>query len=80
NKLADTKIHVMPALRWQVFQRDHWRCLSCGRTTEDGIILHVDHIIPRSKGGQDHLDNYQTLCEMCNIGKSNKDQTNLRNR
>lgn len=80
NKLADKKIHVMPALRWQVFQRDHWRCLSCGRTSEDGIILHVDHIIPRSKGGQDHLDNYQTLCEICNIGKSNKDQTNLRNR
>ena len=79
-KLAETKIKVMPALRWQVFQRDNWRCLSCGRTSEDGIILHIDHIIPRSKGGQDHIDNYQTLCDICNIGKSNKDQTNLRNR
>lgn len=79
-KLAETRIKVMPALRWQVFQRDSWRCLSCGRSSEDDIILHIDHIIPRSKGGQDHIDNYQTLCDICNIGKSNKDQTNLRNR
>lgn len=76
--IAETKIKVMPALRWQVFQRDNWRCVSCGRTTDDGIILHVDHIIPRSKGGLDHLDNYQTLCDICNIGKSNRDRTNLR--
>lgn len=79
-KLAETKIRVMPAIRWRVFQRDNWRCLSCGRTSEDGIILHIDHIIPRSKGGRDHIDNYQTLCETCNIGKSNKDQTDFRNR
>ncbi|TDB62387.1 HNH endonuclease [Arundinibacter roseus] len=70
----------MPALRWQVFQRDNWKCLSCGRNSESGAILHVDHIIPRSKGGLNHLDNYQTLCETCNIGKSNKDSTNLRKR
>lgn len=79
-RLAETKIRVMPALRWQVFQRDNWRCLSCGRNSDDNIILHVDHIIPRSRGGEDHLDNYQTLCNICNIGKSNKDQTNLRSR
>jgi len=79
-KLAETKVKVMPALRWQVFQRDNWKCVSCGRTTDNGIVLHVDHIIPRSKGGQDHLDNYQTLCNICNIGKSNRDQTNLRKR
>ncbi len=42
------------------------------------LILHVDHIIPRSKGGKDELDNYQTLCHICNIGKSNKNDTNLR--
>lgn len=77
---AENKIRVMPALRWQVFQRDNWKCLSCGRDSSDGIILHIDHIVPRSKGGKDHIENYQTLCNICNIGKSNKDQTDLRNR
>ena len=76
----DLKLKVMPGIRWQVFQRDLWRCVSCGRSSEDNVILHVDHIIPRSKGGQDKLENYQTLCHICNIGKSNKDNTNLRNR
>lgn len=79
-KLADTKIKIMPSKRWQVFQRDNWKCVSCGRTSDDGIILHVDHIIPRSKGGLDLLNNYQTLCNICNIGKSNKDETNIKDR
>lgn len=79
-KLAETKMRVMPALRWLVFSRDNWKCVSCGKSSIDGKILHVDHIIPRSKGGPNHLDNYQTLCSECNIGKSNRDQTNLRDR
>lgn len=65
---------------WAVLARDKWRCLSCGRSAkEDGILLEVDHIIPRSKGGSDEISNLQTLCKKCNIGKSNKDNTNLRN-
>jgi 5-methylcytosine-specific restriction endonuclease McrA len=68
----------MPAMRWQVFQRDGWKCVACGRGSHDGAILHVDHIIPRSKGGSDTLDNFQTLCDKCNIGKSNRDMTDLR--
>lgn len=76
---AEQRIRVMPALRWQVFQRDDWRCVACGRDSAAGVILHVDHIIPRSRGGQDTLANYQTLCHLCNIGKSNRDETDLRN-
>lgn len=75
---AEQRVRVMPALRWQVFQRDDWRCVACGRDSAAGIILHVDHIIPRSRGGQDALANYQTLCHLCNIGKSNRDETDLR--
>lgn len=41
-------------------------------------ILPLDHIVPRSKGGKHDLDNYQTLCHICNIGKGNKDETDLR--
>lgn len=76
---AETKIRVMPAIRWQVFQRDQWKCVACGRNSHDGAILHVDHIVPRSCGGLNTLSNYQTLCDICNIGKSNRDDTDLRN-
>lgn len=61
-----------------MFKRDEWKCVACGRSTEDKIILHIDHILPRSKGGKNEMTNYQTLCETCNIGKSNKDETDLR--
>lgn len=77
---AEQKIRIMPAIRWQVFQRDQWKCVSCGRNSHNGVVLHVDHIIPRSRGGLDSLDNFQTLCDVCNIGKSNKDATDLRNK
>lgn len=75
---AEQKIRVMPAIRWQVFQRDGWKCVACGRTSHDNAILHVDHILPRSLGGHDGIDNYQTLCNLCNLGKGNRDATNLR--
>jgi len=75
---TETKIKIQAGVRWQVFKRDNWRCLSCGRRAEENIILHIDLILPRSKGGKDELENYQTLCETCNIGKSNNDDTDLR--
>jgi predicted restriction endonuclease len=75
---AEQRIKVMPAMRWRVFQRDEWKCVACGRGSQDDVILHIDHIVPRSKGGKDELDNYQTLCHLCNIGKSNRDETDLR--
>lgn len=75
---AEQRVKVMPAIRWQVFQRDNWKCVACGRGSQNDVILHVDHIVPRSKGGKDTLENYQTLCDVCNLGKSNKDDTDLR--
>lgn len=67
-------------IRWQVFDRDNFRCVACGKSAGDGVLLHVDHIMPRSKGGKDELDNFQTLCHLCNIGKSNKSDRDLRKR
>ena len=52
-------------LRAEVFRRDNHLCLKCG--AEDG--LSIDHILPVSKGGQNTLDNLQTLCMPCNISK-----------
>jgi len=76
----DEKNVVRAGIRWQVFERDNFKCVACGNSAADGAILHVDHIMPRSKGGKDEMDNYQTLCHTCNIGKSNKSQIDLRKR
>lgn len=59
------------SIRHEVFKRDNYRCVECGATNKD-TVLHVDHIIPFSKGGSDELDNLQTLCESCNISKSDR--------
>lgn len=58
-------------LRHEVFKRDNYRCLECGKGKED-TTLHVDHIRPVSQNGTDELDNLQTLCQACNLAKSNR--------
>lgn len=64
-------------LRYDILQRDGFRCQLCGRTAQDGVKLHVDHIIPVAKGGKTTWDNLRTLCEDCNRGKSDRLEENL---
>lgn len=66
--------NVSLSLRLQVLNRDNFRCVFCGKSpaTDIGTKLHIDHIKPFSKGGTSVLENLQTLCEECNLGKSNK--------
>jgi hypothetical protein len=59
-------------LRALVLMRDGARCQLCGADVASGAKLHVDHIVPWSKGGETELENLQILCEVCNIGKSNE--------
>ena len=70
--------NVPEAIRYDVLVRDGRKCLLCGRTPKDGIRLEVDHILPRSKGGSNSMDNLQTLCAPCNRGKSSRDDTDFR--
>jgi 5-methylcytosine-specific restriction endonuclease McrA len=45
-------------------------CAVCGKSAEPGVRgLQADHRIPLSRGGSSALDNWQALCNHCNVGK-----------
>lgn len=60
-------------LRFKVMQRDKFTCQHCGASPakDPSVELHLDHIVPWSKGGETTYENLQTLCSKCNLGKSN---------
>lgn len=55
-------------IRFEIFRRDNFTCQYCGRRTPE-VVLELDHIIPKSKGGKDEMQNYITACFDCNRGK-----------
>lgn len=55
-------------LRFRVLTRDKFTCRYCGAAAPS-VALHVDHIMPKSKGGLDHHANLITACSDCNAGK-----------
>ena len=84
--IGDKKKKKQPVVNGNFYQSKPWRmlrvkalvkygrkCCLCGRGVNDGVILHVDHIKPRSKFPELELrlSNLQILCEDCNLGKSN---------
>lgn len=73
-RMANDEEHakVTRAMRYDVLRRDNFHCVRCGRGREDGVKLHVDHIVPVSRGGKSVMSNLQTLCEDCNCGKGNR--------
>ena len=70
--LINEHAKVTRAMRYDVLRRDNFHCVRCGRGKEDGVKLHVDHIVPVSRGGKSVMGNLQTLCEDCNCGKGNR--------
>ena len=47
------------------------KCWGCNFIPPDKRYLHLDHIIPKSDGGTNHIDNRALLCQPCNSKKSN---------
>lgn len=60
------------ALRKEIMLRDNYTCQICGKYMPDEVGLHIDHIIPVSKGGKTIVSNLQVLCSKCNGKKSNR--------
>jgi hypothetical protein len=70
------------ALRAFVYKRDGFACKKCGVVPPPApenyngryahYDLHIDHIKPRSKGGNHHPKNLQTLCFSCNSAKRDR--------
>ncbi|HCE6639534.1 TPA: HNH endonuclease [Pseudomonas aeruginosa] len=62
---------IRKSVRFEVFKRDNFICQYCGAKAPD-VVLHVDHINPVSKGGDNEIINLVTACLPCNLGKSDR--------
>ena len=60
---------VSKRLRFEILNRDGFRCRYCGVTADDEQ-LRVDHVIPVTLGGSDDPTNLVASCEPCNTGKA----------
>jgi hypothetical protein len=61
--------------RAQIFERDGYTCVICGRGPRDGVEIHADHIKAKDLGGKATIENGQTLCAQHNFQKKNYKQT-----
>ena len=75
-KLPYEKISQNKPSRTMIYKRDGHKCQYCGCTKN----LTIDHLIPRSRGGEDTWENLVVACMPCNTRKSDKllEETNLK--
>ena len=55
--------------RRALFARDGWRCVYCGSSSSR---LTLDHVVPRSRGGESIWENVVTSCAPCNLRKGDR--------
>jgi 5-methylcytosine-specific restriction protein A len=65
--------HRWEAKRKAVFSRDRWLCQQCLRGGRYVEATEVDHIIPRSIGGDEALNNLEAICTDCHSEKSKRE-------
>jgi 5-methylcytosine-specific restriction endonuclease McrA len=75
-KLPYEKLMQNKPSRSMIYKRDGHKCQYCGSTKN----LTIDHVIPRSRGGEDTWENLVVACNSCNTRKSDKllEETNLK--
>lgn len=68
-----TNRNISDRMRFRILLKDGFTCQTCGASPLKSreVELHVDHIIPWSKGGETIEENLQTKCKQCNLGKGN---------
>lgn len=57
-------------IKAEVLRRDGRVCRYCGRLEGP---FHIDHVVPKAKGGSDHLSNLAVACAPCNMSKGARD-------
>jgi hypothetical protein len=68
-ELREGKISISGSIReWQREQELPKVCVFCGATSN----LHTDHLVPRSRGGEDSADNLVLSCATCNTSRGDK--------
>ena len=66
--MVKVPFHRRTALsRRAVFARDDYRCQYCGRTADS-----IDHVMPRSRGGEHIWENVAAACRPCNLAKRDR--------
>ena len=68
-------VNRVPFSKKNVIVRDGFKCAYCGNDKER---LTIDHIIPKSRGGQTDFENCVSCCKPCNNKKGNKTPSEAR--
>lgn len=62
------RTHRLKISRQRLYKRDNYECVYCGTKKN----LTIDHVIPKSRGGENSWTNLVTCCSPCNRRKGDK--------
>ena len=77
--MLQNKARIPLNLRRRIIERDGYYCVYCDEDLRDAEI-HMDHVIPESKGGPTSYDNLQVTCRKCNLAKGVLSESEFTNR
>ena len=63
-------------IKERLYKQQNCKCNGCGNQFPI-TAMEIDHIFPKSRGGEDNYENFQLLCGWCNKVKGNRDMKYL---